>query len=87
MEMVLALRHTGMSLKSIKNYIDLCNLGDNSVNERLDIIKAELNKAEEKVNDSIKQRDVLKEKLEYYRQAIKVGEKNVIWGTKRKFKQ
>ncbi|MDV3544735.1 MerR family transcriptional regulator [Leuconostoc falkenbergense] len=47
-EMVLALRHTGMSLPSIKNYIDLCALGDESIIERLSIIQDELNNAEKK---------------------------------------
>lgn len=78
-EMVLALRHSGMSLSSIKNYIDLCALGDQSVTERLHIIQNELNNAEEKVQESIRQRNILKTKLSYYEKAIKIGEKNIIW--------
>ncbi|MGO0154316.1 MerR family transcriptional regulator [Leuconostoc mesenteroides] len=85
-EMVLALRHTGMSLPSIKNYIDLCALGDQSITERLNIIQDELNNAEEKVEESIKQRDILKDKLSYYQKAIKVGETNVTWSAKHKLK-
>lgn len=83
-EMVLALRHTGMSLPSIKNYIDLCALGDKSITERLNIIQDELNNAEKKVQESIKQRDILKDKLVYYQKAIDVGESNVTWSTKHK---
>ncbi|MGL5899771.1 MAG: MerR family transcriptional regulator, partial [Lactobacillaceae bacterium] len=83
-EMVLALRHTGMSLSSIKNYIDLCTLGDQSIIERLNIIQDELNHAEDKVKESIKQRDILKDKLSYYQKAIDVGESNVTWSTKHK---
>lgn len=83
-EMVLALRHTGMSLPSIKNYIDLCTLGDQSIIERLNIIQDELNHAEDKVKESIKQRDILKDKLSYYQKAIDVGESNVTWSTKHK---
>ncbi|MCT4380769.1 MerR family transcriptional regulator [Leuconostoc pseudomesenteroides] len=85
-EMVLALRHTGMSLPSIKNYIDLCALGDQSITERLNIIQDELNHAEDKVKESIKQRDILKDKLSYYHKAIKVGETNVIWSAQHKLK-
>ncbi|TYC47005.1 MerR family transcriptional regulator [Leuconostoc litchii] len=84
-EMVLALRHTGMSLPSIKNYIDLCALGDQSISERLNIIKNELNNAEEKVRDSIKQRDILQKKLSYYEKAIDNGETNVTWSTQHHF--
>lgn len=83
-EMVLALRHTGMSLPSIKKYIDLCALGDQSITERLKIIQEELNHAKEKVQESIKQRDILKDKLSYYQKAIDVGESNVTWSTKHK---
>ncbi|MGQ2286944.1 MerR family transcriptional regulator [Leuconostoc suionicum] len=83
-EMVLALRHAGMSLPSIKNYIDLCALGDQSIIERLNIIQDELNNAEDKVQESIKQRDILKDKLSYYQKAIDVGESNVTWSTKHK---
>lgn len=72
-EMVLALRHTGMNLSSIKNYIDLCALGDQSIVERLNIIQNELNNAEEKVKESIRQRDILKDKLSYYKKAIDVS--------------
>ena len=85
-EMVLALRHTGMSLPSIKNYIDLCALGDQSITERLNIIQDELNNAEKKVQESIKQRDILKDKLSYYQTAIKVGETNVTWSAQYKLK-
>ncbi|MBS0941940.1 MULTISPECIES: MerR family transcriptional regulator [Leuconostoc] len=85
-EMVLALRHTGMSLPSIKNYIDLCALGDQSITERLNIIQDELNNAEEKVQESIKQRDILKNKLSYYQKAIDVGETNVTWSAQHRLK-
>ncbi|MCC8439787.1 MAG: MerR family transcriptional regulator [Liquorilactobacillus satsumensis] len=85
-EMVLALRHTGMSLPSIKNYIDLCALGDESIIERLNIIQDELNNAEKNVQESIKQRDILKDKLSYYQKAIEVGEMNVTWSAKHKLK-
>jgi DNA-binding transcriptional MerR regulator len=85
-EMVLALRHTGMSLPSIKNYIDLCALGDESIIERLSIIQNELNNAKKNVQESIKQRDILKDKLSYYQKAIEVGETNVTWSAKHKLK-
>lgn len=79
-EMVLALRHTGMSLPSIKAYIDLCAIGDDSVMQRSEIIANELREAENKLTESIQQRDILRNKLAYYQEAIKKGEKSVIWG-------
>ena len=80
-EMVLALRHTGMSLNAIKTYIDLCALGDQSVSIRLTIIETELENAEIKLTDSMHQRDVLARKLDYYHEALANGEKNIVWGT------
>ena len=76
--MVLALRHTGMSLSSIKVYIDLCAIGDDSVMQRSEIIANELREAENKLTESIQQRDILRHKLAYYQEAIKKGEKSVI---------
>ncbi|WP_270245303.1 MerR family transcriptional regulator [Lactococcus lactis] len=85
-EMVLALRHTGMSLPAIKKYITLCTLGDQTIKERLNIIQNELNNAEEKIQNSIKQRNILKDKLAYYKKAVDVGETNVTWSSQYKLK-
>ncbi|MDV3544736.1 hypothetical protein [Leuconostoc falkenbergense] len=38
------------------------------------------------VKESIKQRDILKDKLSYYQKAIEVGETNVTWSAKHKLK-
>jgi len=40
------LRETGMSLEAIKHYISLCLLGDSSIEERAEIIQAQVKLAE-----------------------------------------
>lgn len=84
-EMVIALRHTGMSILSIKKYIDLCIQGNDTVIKRYIIIQSELEKAEHQVTESLQQRDVLKSKLSYYKKAIDIGEENISWSTKHNF--
>lgn len=72
-----------MSLPRIKAYIDLCAIGDDSVIQRSEIIANELREAENKLIESIQQRDILRNKLAYYQEAIEKGEKSVIWGVKK----
>lgn len=84
-EMVIALRHTGMSIASIKKYINLCIQGNDTVKKRQIIIQSEFEKAEQKVIESLRQRDILKSKLSYYQKAIDIGEENITWSTNRNF--
>ncbi|MCI1072195.1 MerR family transcriptional regulator [Lactococcus lactis] len=84
-EMVIALRHTGMSIASIKKYINLCIQGNDTVKKRQIIIQSEFEKAEHKVIESLRQRDILKSKLSYYQKAIDIGEENITWSTNRNF--
>ncbi|MCP9328533.1 MerR family transcriptional regulator [Liquorilactobacillus satsumensis] len=78
-EIVKALRTTGMSLRDIKKYIDLCEQGEATVEQRYQIMKAEVDKSAAKLAESHRQHELLAEKLKYYQQARLKGEKQVMW--------
>lgn len=63
---IICLRNCGMSIKSIKEYVELCLIGDSTVKERKNIIleqKAIIDKQIEKLNESSM---FLNHKLEIY---------------------
>lgn len=66
LSIITCLKATGMSVKAIKIYIDLCLKGDETVNERLDMIKEQKQKVEDDIKllkQHLKKIDL---KLEYY---------------------
>lgn len=46
---ITCLKETGMQVKDIKKYIDLCLLGDSSIEARLNMIKEQKQKVEEQI--------------------------------------
>ncbi|AIQ68080.1 MerR family transcriptional regulator [Paenibacillus graminis] len=78
-EIVKALRLTGMSLGNIKRYIDLCEQGSDTVEERYNIIRDQQLLAEDYLQEVTQQIMLLRKKVNYYKQAINEGEDNIIW--------
>ena len=70
-KIVKCLRAVGVDNKSIKSYIDLCIIGDSTIKERYNIIKASKTKAEKQLNELTKQINLLKYKEEFYENLIK----------------
>ena len=70
-KIVKCLRSVGTENKAIKRYIDLCNIGDSTIKERFEIIKATKQKAQHQMNDLKKQLDILEYKEGYYKNLIK----------------
>lgn len=70
-KIVKCLRNVGVDLKSVKKYIDLCLIGDSTINERYEIILETKKKALEQMNDLKKQLALLDYKEEYYQNLIK----------------
>lgn len=71
-KIVKCLRSVGTENKAIKRYIDLCNIGDSTIKERFEIIKATKQKAQQQMNDLKKQLDILEYKEGYYKNLIKI---------------
>lgn len=70
-KIVKCLRSVGTENKAIKRYIDLCIIGDSTIQERFEIIKATKQKAQQQMNDLKKQLDILEYKEGYYKNLIK----------------
>lgn len=68
--MVKCLKSAGADNKAIKGYIDLCVIGDSTIEERYEIIKSTKAKAEKQMRELLKQMDVLDKKEQYYETMI-----------------
>jgi DNA-binding transcriptional MerR regulator len=78
-EIVKALRMTGMSLQNIKQYIDLCEQGADTLEERYHIISNQQIMAEDYLREVTQQIRLLRKKVNYYKKAIDQGEDNITW--------
>lgn len=67
-QLVCCMRATGMSIADIKNYIDLCRLGDVTVLERFQIILHQKEIIETHIKEYQELLKVVNRKLEYYNQ-------------------
>ena len=68
---VKCLRSVGTENKAIKRYIDLCIVGDSTIQERYEIIQATKNKAQQQMEDFKKQLALLDYKEKFYQNLIK----------------
>ncbi len=67
------LKSTGLSLKQIKHYFDLCKMGTKTLNERLEIFyaqRAHLEQEMKNIRENLKRIDF---KIRYYKEYIKSG--------------
>lgn len=70
-KIVKCLRSVGTDNKSIKKYIDLCIIGDSTIQERYAIILATKQKALEQMNELKNQLAILDYKENFYQNLIK----------------
>ena len=66
LEMVICLRHSGVSVESLVEYIDLIQQGDATLTARKDLLAEQLTFLEEKNHDLQRSIDRLKHKLSLY---------------------
>ena len=70
-KIVKCLRSVGTESKLVKRYVDLCIIGDSTINERYEIIKATKEKALKQMEELNKQLEMLDYKEDYYKNLIK----------------
>lgn len=75
--MLICLKHTGMPIREIKEYMDLCQKGDCTLEQRHNIILKQKDLLEEKICSLQRNLEVLKHKEEYYQKAIEAGTENI----------
>lgn len=71
------LKATGMQLKDIKRYMDLCLAGDSTLQERLDMFKQQKAKIEEQMLQLNQYMEKIDFKIAYYVEAVKNGSVNI----------
>ncbi len=70
-KIVKCLRSVGTESKLVKRYIDLCIVGDSTIAERYEIIRATKEKALKQMEELNKQLEMLDYKEDYYKNLIK----------------
>jgi DNA-binding transcriptional MerR regulator len=73
LDIIVCLKQTGLPIKEIKNYINLCQKGDSTINKRFEMFKKHKNNVEEQIKTFNKHLDKINFKIWYYSTAQKRG--------------
>ncbi len=73
LRLIACLKKTGMPIKDIQEYISLVALGDESLNERYEIILARKAEVEKQMKELQETLDFVNRKCKYYEEAIAAG--------------
>lgn len=71
------LKATGMHLKDIKKYMDLCLIGDSTLQERMNMFVRQKKRIEEKMQQLNKYMEKIDFKIAYYTEAVKNGSTDI----------
>ena len=67
------LKKSGMSIKNIKKFVDWCNVGDESLQDRYDLFLKQREIVQEKINELNETLKIIDEQCSYYDEALKNG--------------
>ncbi len=73
LSLITCLKQSGMPVKQIKEFIDLCLQGDITLQARLDIFKKHKESVEEKMEELTKHMQKIDYKIWYYTTAVEAG--------------
>ena len=73
LSLITCLKQSGMPVKQIKEFIDLCSQGDDTLQERLDIFKEHKKDVEAKMEELTKHMQKIDYKIWYYTTAVEAG--------------
>lgn len=73
LEIITCMKNSGMPIKEIKKYMDLCQEGDNTLQERLEIFFERKRAVQEQLEELNKVMELINHKIWYYETAIEVG--------------
>lgn len=73
MFMIASLKRAGMTIKQIREFTVLCDAGDSTIPQRLQIIKNQRELVEDQITDLLDALDVLKYKTWLYEVALEAG--------------
>lgn len=75
--LVNCIKGAGASIKEIKYYMDLCQIGDATLNERLDFFLVKKQNVLKQIQELQKVMSTIDHKIDYYQVAIKLGTEEV----------
>lgn len=67
------LKETGMPIRGIRNYLELCMKGDRTLQQRLDIMREHKKMMEEKLDEIRRYMKTINFKIKYYETALAAG--------------
>lgn len=73
LKIIECLKKTGMSIKNIREYILMAMLGDETLEQRLEMIKKQKENITRQINELQEMSETLDYKLWYYETAVKAG--------------
>lgn len=79
LEIISMLKATGMTIKAIKKYLDLCVQGDAALEQRLQFMRDHKAVVERQMDEYKKFMDVIGYKIWYYETATRAGTEHVHW--------
>lgn len=77
LEIISCMKASGMPIKDIKRYMDMCLEGDNTLEDRLDIFLKRKDVVKEQMEELNKIMRVIEHKISYYEKAIQAGTEEV----------
>lgn len=76
-KMVMCLRNTGMPLKEIKHFLELCKQGEATYHEQLAIIQKQKIVAEQRLKEMEQQLEHIKEKESHYKALLNIQNESI----------
>ncbi|WP_026889786.1 MerR family transcriptional regulator [Clostridium beijerinckii] len=77
LEIIACMKNSGMSIKNIKKYMDLCQEGDATLNKRLEIFFERKEAVQKQMEELNKVMETINHKIWYYETAIEAGTETV----------
>lgn len=77
LEIISCMKASGMPIKDIKRYMDMCLEGDNTLEDRLDIFLKRKEVVKEQMEELNKIMSVIEHKISYYEKAIEAGSEDI----------
>lgn len=77
LHVITCMKSTGMPIKKIKEFVDLCMKGDSTLEARLEIIRNHKKDVEKQMSELQKHLETIDYKLGYYEKALEAGSEAV----------
>ena len=87
LDIIFCMKSSGMPIKDIKRYMDMCLEGDSTLEDRLDIFLKRQEVVKSQMDELNKIMEVIEQKILYYKKAIELGSEDVVKKNKIEFRK